>query len=130
MTDRGDACMHALNLPDDLREFLAAGKQLEYDPGDCEPGAVRLRALHSTTLQLFPMYTDSDSRTTEKLNSDDPHRGENGYYLVEGVNLVGECDEYDPCGLLMWLPLENCYGIWDSDHWHISVFNPEHTWSK
>ena len=76
------------------------------------------------------MYTDSDSMTEANLNAADPHRGENGYYLVEGVNLVGECERYRPCGLLMWLPRERCYGIWDEDHWHMSVFRGDQTWSR
>jgi hypothetical protein len=122
--------MYSLDLPEDLRAFLAAGKALEYDPADCDAGAIQLVPLDQLALQLFPMYTDSDAMTDANLNADDPHRGEDGYYLVEGVNLVQECDDYDPCGLLMWFPLERCYGIWDSSHWHISVFRPEHTWSR
>jgi hypothetical protein len=122
--------LQSLALPENLKEFLAAGKQLDYDPGTCDAGVVKLLPLDKLVLELFPMYTDSDSMTTEGLNGDDPHGGENGYYLVEGVNLVSECAGYRPCGLLMWLPVESCYGIWDSDHWHISVFSPEHTWSR
>ena len=120
--------MHS-DLPEDLAAFLAAEKQLEYDPKDCDAGAVTLLPLNKLALELFPMYTDSDSMTMADLNRDDPHRGEDGYYLVEGVNLIGSCAAYEPCGLLMWLPQEKCYGIWDSDHWHITAFSPEHTWS-
>jgi hypothetical protein len=122
--------MLSLSLPDDLKTFLATGKQFDLNPSTCEAGAIKLLPLDKLALELFPMYADSDSMTTDGFNTDDPHRGENGYYLVEGVNLVAECSLYDPCGLLMWLPRENCYGIWDSDHWHISVFPPEHTWSR
>lgn len=122
--------MKPLNLPEDLRGFLADDKQLDYYPSDCEPGVVQLLPLDRLALQLFPMYTDSDSMTGENLNAADPHRGENGYYPVKGVNLVGECANYEPCGLLMWLPREGCYGIWDSTHWHISEFRSDQTWSQ
>jgi hypothetical protein len=119
--------MISLDLPHDLFEFLAAGKQLEYDPATCESGAIRLLPLQQLKIELFPMYMDTD---IDGLPEGDPHKGENGYYLVEGVNLVGECQDYEPCGLLMWLPLENCFATWDMDHWYIGVFSPEHTWSQ
>jgi hypothetical protein len=121
--------MISLNLPTDLVEFLSAGKQLEYDPEDCDPGRVVLLAPDQLALELFPYHTDSAPMTDGGLNIDDPFRGENGCYLVDGVNLVGAADDYGDCGLLMWFPLEGCYGIWGSDHWHISVFPPDHTWS-
>ncbi len=121
--------MTSLNLPADLREFLTAGKRLEYDPERCDPGAVGLLAPDQLALQLFPYHTDSAAMTDEGLNVDDPYRAEDGCYLVEGVNLVATADDYGAVGRLMWFPLEGCYGIWDSDHWHLSVFPPEHTWS-
>jgi hypothetical protein len=121
--------MIPLNLPADLLEFLTAGKRLEYDPEDCDPGRVGLLAPDQLFLELFPYHTDSAAMTDDGLNIDDPYRGEDGCYLVEGVNLVGTSDDYGACGRLMWFPLEGCYGIWDGDHSHISVFPPEHTWS-
>ena len=121
--------MTSPNLPADLLEFLTAGKRLEYDPEDCDPGRVGLLAPEQLAFSCFPIYTDSAAMTDQGLNLDDPYRGEHGCYLVEGVNLVGTSDDYGECGLLMWFPLEGCYGTWDGDHSHISVFPPEHTWS-
>ena len=43
------------------------------------------------------MFIDSDMK---ELYDSDPHKGDEGYYLVAGVNLVAECDNHDPCGLL------------------------------
>jgi hypothetical protein len=119
--------MPDLNLPTDLVEFLAAGEQLVYDPGDCEAGAIQLLPLDRLKLELFPMYISSDM---EELYESDPHQGENGYYLVTGVNLVAECEEYDPCGLLMWLPIEWRFATWDHEHWYFGVFGPEQTWTE
>jgi hypothetical protein len=119
--------MGSLDLPRDLVAFLAAGKQLEYDPSTCEAGAITLLSVEQLKLELFPMYFDTDM---EGIPDGDPHKGENGYYLVEGVNLVSECLDYDPCGLLMWLPLEKCYATWDMEHWYIGVFGPDQTWSQ
>ena len=48
---------------------------------------------------------------------------------MTGVNLVAECDDYDPCGLLMWLPIERRYAVWDHGHWYMGVFDPEQTWT-
>lgn len=120
--------MTSLELPQDLVEFLRAGKQLEYDPATCEAGAITLLALDRLKVELFPMYTN----TTEipGLPEGDPHQGEDGYYLVEGVNLVSGCADYDPCGLLMWLPIEKRYATWDMEHWYLGVFGPDCTWSR
>jgi hypothetical protein len=126
----GELSMQPLDLPENLREFLAAGKQLDYDPNEYDAGAIKLLPLDRLTLQMFPMYTDSADMTAENLNADDPRRGENGYYLVDGVNLVSECNDYEPSGLLMRLPRERCFGTWDSDHWHISVFRSDQGWSQ
>ena len=119
--------MPSLNLPAYLVEFLAAGKQLVYDPEECEAGAIRLLPLDRLKLELFPMFIDSDMK---ELYDSNPHKGDNGYYLVAGVNLVAECDDYDPCGLLMWLPVERRFATWDGDHWYIGVFGAEQTWTE
>lgn len=117
--------MADLNLPADLVAFLKAGKQLEYDPATCEAGKVELLALDQLKVQLFPMFIDD-----EELFALDPHHGENGYYLVEAINLVRECDGYHAVGTLIWLPFDNVYGTWDEEHWYIGVFDPETTWTK
>jgi hypothetical protein len=115
-----------LKLPADLVAFLQAGRQLEYDPDTCEAGAVVLLPLEQLKVELFPM----DCQSTE-VEGQDPHEGELGCYLVEGVNLIAECSGgYDPVGLLLWLPREGRYAIWDNDHCYIGVFGPEVTWAR
>jgi hypothetical protein len=113
-----------MKLPNDLVAFLHAKKQLAYDPATCEAGAIKLLRLDQLKVELFPAFCDGE----EFVNN--PHNGEQGYYLVEGVSLVGECIDYHPIGLLMWLPLEGCYATWDESHWHIGVFSPSVTWSR
>jgi hypothetical protein len=112
-------------LPADLSQFLAAGKQLEYDPDTCEAGAVTLLPLSELKLERFPVET-SGSPFFEQ----DPHHPEVNSYLVLGVNLVAGCDDYEPVGLLLWLPVEKRYGIWDSSHCGISTFGPDVTWER
>jgi uncharacterized protein (TIGR02996 family) len=115
-----------LRLPADIVEFLAAGKQLDYAPGACEAGAVTLVPLSELRLERFPVETGSLD-----VYEQDPHYPDVKSYLVLGVNLVASCTGgYEPVGLLLWLPVERRYGIWDSSHCGIQVFGPEVTWQR
>jgi hypothetical protein len=114
-----------LDLAADLVAFLAAGRQLEYDPATCEAGRVTLLPLSALKLERFPVET-SGSPFFEQ----DPHFPEVNSYLVLGVNLVADCEHYDPVGILLWLPVERRYGVWDSSHCTIQVFGPEVTWER
>jgi hypothetical protein len=125
MANRGEAA-GGLDLPADLVAFLAAGKQLEYDPVVCEAGAVTLVPLADLKLQRFPVET---SRL--EVFEQDPHYPDVNSYLVLGVNLVADCSaDYEPVGLLLWLPIEQRYGVWDSSHCGIQLFGPEVTWQQ
>ena len=113
-----------LDLPADLVAFLAARKQLQYDPEPCEPGGITLVPLAELKLERFPVETGSLA-----VFKEDPHYPHVKSYLVLGVNLVASCTgDYEAVGLLLWLPIERRYGIWDSSHCGIQVFGPEVTW--
>jgi hypothetical protein len=112
--------MEDLNLPDDLQVFLREGKQPEYDLSKCRGGRVTLLPLDKLKCELFP---------TEPGSKRDPHTGKTGSYLVRGVNLVDTCENYEPAGLLMWLPLEKRYGTWDQTHATLYIFGPKVGWS-
>jgi hypothetical protein len=114
-----------MKLPVDLADFLKSGLQLEYEADACEVGGIRLLGFDQLRLKRFP--TDIDN--SQLGNVGDPHQGEYGCYLVPAVNLVAHCDEFDPDGLLLWLPNENCYGTWDSSHTLIEAFSPKISWS-
>jgi hypothetical protein len=114
-----------MDLPVDLRDFLARRQQLEYDFDKCEAGRITLLDLDRLKLELFPMDVDNNLLD----NSADPHRDELGCYLVRAVSLVAECDEYDPHGLLLWIPSETRLGSWDSSHTLIEAFDPSVTWA-
>jgi uncharacterized protein (TIGR02996 family) len=115
-----------LRLPADLVDFFAAGKQLEYDPDDCDAGAITLVPLPELRLERFPVET-GDLPVYEQ----DPHYPDVKSYLVLGVNLVASCTgDYEGVGFLLWLPVERRYGIWDSSHCGIRFFGPEVTWKK
>jgi hypothetical protein len=117
--------MDSLQLPDDLIAFLDAGRQLEYDPATCEAGAVTL--LPRSMLKLSTFGAQCGGTPHE---ADDPHKGL-GVYLVPGVDLVGSCTgDYEPEGLLVWLPGERSFGVWDSSHDYLLVFGPSVSWSQ
>lgn len=116
-----------IDLPADLVLFLAAGKQLVYDPSLCEAGAVTLLPLAELRLQRFPVET---SRLGD-LFKQDPHYPSVNSYLVLGVNLVAACTgDYEHTGLLLWLPVEKRYGVWDSSHCGIQMFATTVTWDQ
>lgn len=115
----------ATELPSDLVAFLAAGRQLEYNAEACEAGFVSLLPLAELKLERFPVET-SGSPFFEQ----DPHYPEVNSYLVLAVNLVAACDDYEPIGLLIWLPVEKRYGVWDSSHCTIQMFGPDVTWAR
>jgi hypothetical protein len=118
--------MTELNLPADLIAFLRAGRQLQYDPATCEAGVVTLLPVEDLKVELFPMECQSTDVADE-----DPHRDGEGCYLVEGVNVVAaSTGEYDPIGLLLWLPRDGLYGSWDGSHSVILAFPPDVSWTK
>jgi hypothetical protein len=115
-----------LNLPADLIAFLAAGKQLEYDPDTCDAGAVTLIPLAKLKPQRFPVETSGDD-----FRKDDPNAPGVNSYLVLAVDLIAKCNEnYDPAGLLLWLPIERRYAVWDSSHCNIDLFGEDVTWER
>ncbi len=105
--------MSPLNLPDEFVEFLQSGRQLDYDPASVEPGEVKLKRLEEFAIGEVWIGTEIPG---------DPHAGESGYYAIPAVSLTGECEDYDPEFILLWLPEERLFGTWDCDHWVLKVF--------
>jgi hypothetical protein len=112
--------MMSTRLPDDLKTFLAAGRSLEYDPKQCECGAITLLRARQLRLRPFTIFTDEMQHIYG-----DPRRGK-GCYLVPAVNLVATCQSYDPYGILIWIPKERMFGSWDCDHHVIQVLVARH----
>ena len=107
--------MNGPDLPPDLVEFLRSGRSLNYDPTEAEPGAVVMR----TCPPLITLWVDSSDRP---WHASDPHAGEVGYYAVPVVDLIADCEGFDPAGVLVWIPREQAFGTWDADHWDLIVF--------
>jgi hypothetical protein len=115
----------SLRLPGDLRDFFAARRQLEYDASRCEAGRVTLLPLEKLRVQKY--LTRPTRHGQVRRLDDDPHQ-EDGYYWVPAVNLVADCEGYDPAGLLVWLPEDGLFGTWQSDWLSILVF-PGASWT-
>lgn len=94
-------------------EFFAAGRQFIYDPTHCEPGLVRLKSLPQLCLEKIWLYPESE---------EDPNSGNEGHYSIPAVSLTGECGDYIPNFILLWLPNEKLFGTWDNDHAELTVF--------
>jgi len=105
--------MNSFNLPDEAVEFLRARRQFEYDHHRIEVGGVKLNGLDE--LKMGEVWIGTEL-------ADDPHAGENGYYAIPAMSLIGECKNYNPEFILLWLPNERLFGTWDCDHWVLKVF--------
>lgn len=112
-----------LNLPENLIQFLKAGKQFDFGEDESEAGQVKLHRLED--LQLATVLVDSEEAPFQK---EDPNAGRDGAYEVPAVSLSAECDGFDPEFILLWLPEEGLFGSWDSDHYDLYVF-PNATWN-
>jgi hypothetical protein len=99
---------------------------LEYNPDECDAGAVKLVPLGELKPQRFPVETSGDD-----FREDDPNAPGVNSYLVLAVDLIASCnDNYEPAGLLLWLPIERRYAAWDSSHCKIDVFAEDLTWER
>lgn len=99
--------MESFELPADLVEFLRQGKQLEfpfYEFADVVPDGLKLLALGKH--ELGEVWIDSENHPFAYT---DPHFGEKGYYAVPAVNLVAECNHFEPDFILLWLTSPHRY---------------------
>src|SRR5262249_45395236 len=112
-----------LCLPGDLVEFLKAGRELSFEEEETETGRIGLKPLHHLKfddLTVTTLYTP--------LEGKDPHRGEEGDYLLRVVDLIAECERHHPEGLLAWFSDYRMFGSWDPDH-HTAIGFPKASWS-
>ncbi|WP_020472845.1 hypothetical protein [Zavarzinella formosa] len=113
----------AVAVPEDLQAFLRNRKKLKYDTSECEPGQIKLLPLSKLKVGMVWINT-----CPKKKPQGDPHAGEDGHYAIPAVDLVADAEGYDPQFILLWLPTEEQYGTWDSDHAELFVF-PGVTWT-
>lgn len=116
--------MSDYGLPTEAKEFLKSGQQFHYDATCCEAGLVTLKTYDE--LKLTEIWVNSEA---SPIQEDDPHAGEEGYYVIPCVDLIATCEGYDPEGILIWLPGYQVFGQWDCDHWDVVIF-PSTKWTN
>lgn len=115
-----------LDIPDDLKSFLASESQLVYDARQCEAGMVKLKKLQNLQLENMEVSTKKVKSISEQ---DDPNKNKSGSYVVPAVSLIYECKTYDPEFLLVWLPREKMYGSLGGEYVNELLVFPNATWA-
>lgn len=105
-----------LRLPGGVTEYLQAHRTFEYDVDDSELGAISLRLPRDLQEAVLPL------RVGRQRVAQDPYAGIDGRYQVTCVDLVCEAEEFDPIGLLGWLPEISAFGCVDVEHGTILSF--------
>lgn len=54
--------------------------------------------------------------------ADDPNGLKWGNYRVPAVDIIKDCSDYDPWGILVWLPSLNVFATADTEHGEVHVF--------
>ncbi|MDC7126829.1 MAG: hypothetical protein PQJ46_14755, partial [Spirochaetales bacterium] len=120
------------NIPNDLIEYLKSSSNKKYETKEAGP----FEFINQDDIELHLIPTDidnSESFENDEViygNENDPHYKEMGCYLVKCINLVKDCEYYDPFGLLIWLPDYKCYGIWDNSHFVVYKFRNDVSWNE
>lgn len=103
-------------LPEDLLDFLAKGRQLSRTRQTSITGRIELVRpddLDITTLRVPPGCQSLP---------DDPYDSLPGHYELKVVDLIADCEEYDPEGLLCWVVSHRMFASTDLEHGDIFVF--------
>lgn len=119
----------ATMIPPALLDFLneQGGRMIEFDRSRqpqmevsrcsfLRPEDLRVRTFEIETLEFY-------------LNHNEPGENPRLCYPVEGIDLIGECDNYDAAGILVYFPCLGEFGSWDCDHRIIEVF-PGKEWPR
>jgi len=102
-----------MNLPEDLITFLRSKLELNYDHTSVEPGFVGM--IDFEKMKLGHVWIEGNLSGKS-------------YYEIPAINLTDSCKYYDPEYILCYLPNEEMYGTWDTDHWILYVF-PNRSWT-
>ncbi len=116
-------------IPEDLRNFLGinAGRRIVFNRAmqpDMEVDSLEFYAPNDVKLCSFTLDT-FDYHLNHNEPGDDPKLR----YDIEGVDLVRDCDHYEPEGILIYFPAFQEYGCWDCDHLIITMY-PKVSWRE
>lgn len=111
------------SIPDDLHQYLRDNPNARLQLGEGEIQELTLFSLEELATKAFDVDT-CDYYLNGELEEDLELS-----YEFEGVDLVKNCDAYDPLGILIWFPALGAYGSWDCDHHTIMIY-PGKSWSE
>jgi len=115
-----------VDIPEDLKDFLTQGKQLDYDRFQCDAGLVKLKNLQSLKVENVEISTKRVKNISEQ---DDPNKNRNGAYIVPAVSLISECRNFDPDFILLWLPGEKMFGSLGGEYVNELLVFPNASWT-
>lgn len=115
-----------VDIPDDLKDFLIQGKQLDYDRFKCDAGLVKLKKLQSLKVENIEISTKRVKSISEQ---NDSNKNKNGAYIVPAVSLIAECRNFDPDFILLWLPKEKMFGSLGGEYVNELLVFPDTSWS-
>jgi len=104
-------------LPASVHTFLAENPNHKIKSRSLECGTVELKTLDLLEIDRFIITTNG---TPEAEN--DPNQGKDGGYILNVVDLVSDCENYDPEGILTWFLDYDCFGCYDTDHGTAKMF--------
>jgi hypothetical protein len=97
-------------LPSDCLRFLEAGQHLDYCADGTSIGRIHLKHASELIARVARLHPDGQGTI------DDPYACLDGNYAVELIDLARESDDYDPEGLLCWIPSIESFGSVDEEH--------------
>jgi hypothetical protein len=112
-----------VDLPDDLRAFLSAGSQLQYNENESTIGRIVLKTEAELSRDTIAGYPGCQSII------DDPYEDLDGLYQIEVYDLVAESEMYQTEGLFCWIIALQCFGVVDPEHGDVLTF-PGVTWAN
>ena len=114
--------MNLSSLQIELREYLSNPENLIIKLDAGELMSVRLHALDQVPLTMFDVNS-SELFMNRPLKNDPEETRE-----YQGFDLVADCEDYQPEGIMIWFPEWQRFGSWDCDHHTIMTF-PHAQWA-
>jgi hypothetical protein len=108
------------SLPDDLNNFLAINTDRKIVLDHTTKREINSLSFYAPTEIKASVFTLDTY--DYYLNYNEPGVDPNLQYDIEGIDLVRNCGNYEPKGILVYFHAFQEYGCWDSDHLIISMF--------
>ena len=102
----------------ELEAFLKKGLSLKYEISQSECGQLTLKNYSDLTEEIIEVELEEDHYSSVEQLKNGPY----GHYKITAVNLIESCQAYFPDHIILWLPHEESFGTFDTDHSRLSIF--------